>query len=78
MQSVEAVLPAGELELAAHSVQASLPAAALYLPASHAEHSPPSGPVYPALHSQSVSAALAAPDMVLSGQAVHAVASTSL
>ena len=51
------------------------PTASLKVPAAHSWHVPPSGPVYPALHWQSVSAVLASPEIVLSGQASHTVAS---
>ena len=74
VQFVEAVLPSGELDLAAHAVHASLPDAALYLPDTHAEHAPPSGPSYPGLQVQAVSAALPAAELEFSGQDEHALA----
>jgi len=56
------------------SKQAALPAVSLYVPAEHAEHSPPSGPVYPAMHSQSVTLSLPSDDeAVVDGQAKHSV-----
>ena len=52
--------PAGDTELAGHAVHAPAPGESLYLPVSHTVHVPPLGPVYPALHSQSSRASLAA------------------
>ena len=52
--------PAGDVEFAGHAVHAPAPGESLYLPVSHTVHVPPLGPVYPALHSQSSRASLAA------------------
>ena len=52
--------PAGDTEFAGHAVHAPAPGESLYLPVSHTVHVPPFGPVYPALHSQSSRASLAA------------------
>ena len=54
-----------------HSEQASDPFVALYLPASHAAQVPPSGPVYPALHLQSVTLSEDGREFDSDGQAVH-------
>jgi len=43
------------------------PVAVLYFPAAHAEHTPPLGPVYPALHAQSVCDPLLAPANAFAG-----------
>ena len=59
------VAPACEYLAASHSVQATDPLVALYLPAAHARQAPPSGPVYPALHLQSVMSPLPTADEVL-------------
>ena len=90
-QSVMTVLSAGAIDLAGQSVHTVAPAALnwfsaqlphcplptspLAFPASHAAQASPSGPVYPALHWQSVSAVLASDAVDESlGQLVHTVA----
>jgi hypothetical protein len=58
----------------AQSVQSALPVALLYFPATHAVHGPPFGPVYPALQSVTIHAALdvlAMGEVVPAGHAVH-------
>jgi len=64
--------PAGDVEFAGHAVHAPAPGESLYLPVSHTLHVPPLGPVYPALHSQSSRASLAAGDVELPGHVEHA------
>ena len=51
---VNASLPPSEPEFAGQEMHAPDPITDLYVPAGQAVHSPPSGPVYPALHEQSV------------------------
>jgi len=64
LQAVTLSFPAADVESddgqAKHS---ALPAVSLYVPATHAVHSPPSGPVYPALHLQSVTLSLPAGEL---------------
>ena len=72
MQSVTLSLPVGDVEYRVQSRQAEDPMKSLYLSASQGTHSPPSGPVYPALHTQSVSAVLTLGEMLLFGQSVQA------
>jgi len=50
---------------------AEYPVFALYLPMAHALQSPPSGPLYPALHLQSVVAVLSRGELEFSGQALQ-------
>ncbi len=70
-----AVAPAvAEYFAAAQSVHAAEPVATLYFPATHAAHGPPLGPVYPALQSATIQAALdvlATGDVEPAGHAVH-------
>ena len=58
MQSVEAELGLGELELVGQSVHTALPVVDLYFPVTHAEHVPPFAPVYPTMHVQAATAEL--------------------
>eukprot|EP00961_Rhodomonas_salina_P218340 2950370-Rhodomonas_salina.1 len=60
-----------------HSVE---PLITLKLPASHAAHCPPSGPVYPALHRQSVTTPLPVSelDRFPAGHAMHTVPALTL
>ena len=51
-----------------HMVHSADPPAPLYLPATHAVHGPPSGPVYAALHVQSVILSLDVGDVESDGQ----------
>ena len=51
VQSVNALLPAAEVEDGGQAAQVAEPTADLCVPVSHATHGPPSGPVYPAGHS---------------------------
>ena len=70
VQSVTASLPAAEMVLAGHAKQSPDPIAVLYVPASHATHATPSDcAVYPAMHTQSVSALLPGAETVLAGHA---------
>ena len=70
-QSVTSSLPDAELALAGHAEQSPVPVAALYVSAVHAEHAIPSdSAVYPALHTQSVTASLPAAEVVFAGHAV--------
>lgn len=64
-------LPGGEVFPPAHIEHVSLPLSLLYVPASHSVQSPPSGPVYPALHLQSVMESLPAVDQVWVGHEAH-------
>ena len=72
-QSVTLSLPAVDVESDdGQSKQSAGPTISLYLPATHAVHSPPSGPVYPAMHSQSVTLSLPAADVASDdGQSKH-------
>jgi hypothetical protein len=56
---------------ASHAAHSPEPEAFLYVPTAHAAHGPPSGPVYPALHAQSVAAVLPAGASACAGQAWH-------
>jgi hypothetical protein len=47
-----------EYVLFPHSVHVFGPIAVLYVPCTHAKHTPPFGPVYPALHLQSIASSL--------------------
>lgn len=49
------------------------PIVALVFPSAHVTHSQPSGPVVPALHAQSVYAALPSKDVEFRGHSTHAV-----
>ena len=73
-QSVTLPLAAGDLEFDGQLEHSALPAVSLYLPATHAVHSPPSGPVYPALHLQSVNVSLPAVELEFAGHAPTAPA----
>ena len=53
LQSVKALLPAGELEPVGQSEHCALPVMSLYVPSTHAVQSLPLLSVYPALHLQS-------------------------
>ena len=68
-QSVIAEDAVNENEFARQSPHAT--ALIWYLPASHAVHGPPSGPVYPALHLQSVMLALLCFDKLCDGHEIH-------
>ena len=48
----QAVLPAGESELAGQLTQLAIPLAALYVPATHCKHTPPLSPEEPGLQMQ--------------------------
>ena len=80
-QSPGLVLPASAVpESSGHEVHASSPRASLYSPTSHALHVSAGAwmsPVYPALHSQSVTSSLPAPAVDESaGQGVHSSSPT--
>ena len=67
-----ASLPAGASELAEHDTHSELPVTSLYSPRAQGLHAPPSGPVYPAMHVQSVSWMLARGDEEFVGHCVQA------
>ncbi len=60
---------------APHKVHAADPAAGLYVPATQAVHGPPLGPVYAALHTQSVTSSLKIGDEESDGQFTQVVRS---
>lgn len=78
------VLPsANVMVLATQSEQVALPVAVLYVWSAHGVHAIPLGPVYPAMHVQSVSSSFTDPslgtgELVFAGQKLHAVCPTVL
>ena len=72
-QSVSASLAPAELVCEGHAEHATAPVTVLYVPASHAVHATPFSPaVYPATHTQSVTAVEPSSEEVWAGQPSHA------
>ena len=70
--SVQTEAALGAYVFAGHTLHAALPEKLLAEPAAHATHGPPFGPLYPALHEQSLTFLLATNEFAFAAQLVHA------
>jgi len=70
-QSVNKLLPAGDIVVNGHGVQTLFPFAFLYVPGEHAKHDVGVVPVHPALHTHSLIDMLVVGEYVFGGHDKH-------